>query len=113
MLLCRHGVYLLSDRVNPHVLHTEVSDQCVMVCDQAVSVLQVFLQALEPLADVWQFVKGHPMAANVEKLGLALLERAVWDETLFLAKAVEVEEISSETWAIYPIWRMFSESRLA
>jgi len=61
------------------------------------------------LADVWQFVKGHPMAANVENLGLALLERAVWDETLFRAKAVEVEEISNETWAIYPIWRMFRE----
>lgn len=31
---------------------TEVSDQCATVCDQAVSVLQVFLQAVDPLADV-------------------------------------------------------------
>ncbi len=80
-----------------------------MVCDQAVSVLQVFLQAVEPLADVWQFVKGQAVAENIENLGLALLERAVWDETLFRAKVVEVEEITDETWAIYPIWMMFSE----
>ena len=79
------------------------------MCDQAVSVLQVCLQAVDPLADVWQFVKRHPKAANIENLGLALLERAVWDKTLFRAKAVEVEEVSDETWAIYPIWIMFSE----
>lgn len=79
------------------------------MCDQAVSVLQVFLQAVDPLADVWQFVKRHPKVGHIENLGLALLEQAVWDKTLFRAKAVEVEEVSDETWAIYPIWIMFSE----
>ncbi len=48
-----------------------------MVCDPAVSVVQVFLQAMEPLADLWQVAKGKLGDENVRNLGLALLERAV------------------------------------
>ena len=80
-----------------------------MECDQAVSVLQVFLQALDPLADVWQIAKRNPSAENIDNLGLALLERAVWDDTLFRAKATELDEIDDESWVIFPIWMMFRE----
>ncbi len=79
------------------------------MCDQAASVLQVFLQAVDPLADVWQFVKRNPKVGHIENLGLALLERAVWDKTLFRAQPTDFMEVSDETWAIYPIWIMFSE----
>jgi len=92
--------------------HIHCTLKCLNIvpwCDQAVSVLQVFLQAMEPLADLWQLVKGTPIAENVENLGLALLERAVWDDTLFRAKAVELDAMDDESWVIFPIWMMFSE----
>lgn len=56
-----------------------------------------------------QFVKRHPKVGPIENLGLALLDRAVWDKTLVRAKLADFEEVSDETLAIYPIWIMFSE----
>ncbi|DBA87478.1 TPA: hypothetical protein ACH3X1_004514 [Trebouxia sp. C0004] len=57
--------------------------------DDNLDVRKVFLQAMEPLADVWRIVKGSPIAENIENLGLALMKWAVWDDTLFRAKAIE------------------------
>lgn len=56
-----------------------------------------------------QFVKRHPKVGHIENLGLALLDRAVWDKTLVRTKLADFEEVSDETLAIYPIWIMFSE----
>ena len=84
-----------------HSRHTKLGVACAMVCDPAVSVIQMFLQAMEPLADLWQIGKGDPSNENVKTLGLAMLERAVWDDTLFRAKAVDRDEMNAEAWAIF------------